>query len=297
MLGRALLVASVGVSPPLIAGAQPPPAPEAPLEIEAEGDLPESSRLSLTLGTDITNAYYFRGFLQEDSGLIVQPWADLAFDIYRAEDVSVNVQAGSWNSFHGEATDAGTSDDFVEWWYEADVYAGMGATVGPWSVDALYYFFMSPSDAFGTIDEFTLAVSLDDSEWMGAWALNPTALLAIETGSNATDGFDNGVYLELGIEPRWATDVSQLRDVEVSFPLAVGLSLSDYYEGENGEDDVFGYVSFGATVTIPLGGESAWGAWALTLSVQGLYLGDAASSFNDNDDIEAIGAIGISASF
>jgi len=293
MIGRALLAAWMATTS--MAAAQTVPEPSA--ELENEGDKADLSRLSFSLGADVTNAYYFRGFLQEDSGFILQPWADLAFDIYQSDDASVNVQAGSWNSFHGEATDAGTSDDFLEHWYEADLYAGMGATLGPWTVDARYYFFMSPSDAFGTVDEFTFTLGFDDSEWMGAWALNPRALLAIETGSNATNGFDNGVYLELGVEPGWMTDLGGLREVEISFPLVVGLSLSDYYKGENGEDDVFGYVSFGATVAMPLGGESTLGAWTVTMSVQGLYLGDAASSFNDNDDIEAIGAIGVSVSF
>ena len=293
MFGRAIVAASMGMTS--LVSAQP--IPEAQAAVELDGADAEPSRLSLSLGADFTNAYYFRGFLQEDSGFIVQPWADLAFDIYQADGASINVQAGSWSSFHGEATGAGTSDEFVEHWYEADLYAGMGATVGPWTIDALYYFFLSPSDAFGTIDEFTLTLGLDDSEWMGAWALNPHLLLAVETGSNATDGFDNGVYLELGIEPGWTTDGGTLRDVEVSFPLVVGLSLSDYYEGENGEDEVFGYFAFGAVVTVPLGEESAWGAWALTLSAQILYLGDAASSFNNDDDIEGIGAVGVSVSF
>lgn len=293
MFGRGLLAASMGLTS--LAGAQP--LPEAQAEDEIGGADAEPSSLSLSLGADVTNAYYFRGLLQEDSGFIVQPWADLAFDIYRSDDTSVNLQAGSWNSFHGEATDAGTSDEFVEHWYEADLYVGMGATLGPWTVDALYYFFMSPSDAFGTVDEFTLTLGLDDSAWMGAWALNPHVLLAIETGSNATDGFDNGVYLELGVEPGWTTDGGALRDVEVSFPLVVGLSLSEYYEGENGEDDTFGYVAFGAVVTVPLGEASSWGAWALTLSAQVLYLGDAAGSFNDDNQTEAIGAIGVSVSF
>lgn len=278
-------------------GTQPkPPRPVTPAPaLEGEG---ESSRFHAAFGVDYTTSYLGRGLYCEDSGLILQPYADFALDLYRADDLTVLFTFGTWNSFHGAATGAMTSDGFVENWFECDLYAGVGFTTGTWELDMQYYFYTSPSDAAGTIEEAYFSFAYDDSELLGAWAMHPTAVLAIETGNNAADGGRNGTYLELGIAPGFSFDAGLGEDIEISFPVSVGLSLDNYYEGANGEDDVFGFASVGATASLPLGLDPSWGAWTLSAGVQALFLGDAAASFNtNNDDFEVIATVGISLEF
>ncbi|MDP1660822.1 MAG: hypothetical protein Q8L55_02805 [Phycisphaerales bacterium] len=263
----------------------------------ADSTAKDPSRLHLTLGNEITSAYYFRGFRQEDSGLIAQPYADLSLDVFRAESTTVSLKFGLWNSFHGVATGATTSDGFLENWYEFDVYAGVAISTGKWTFEARYSFYTSPSGAFGTIEEVGLTASFDDTELLGAWSLKPTVALAFESGANAADGGRKGAYLQLGIAPGFSFDAGLAEAVAVSFPASVGLSLSNYYEGMAGENDTFGFASVGAKASVPLKLGSAWGDWAVSAGVQAVFLGDAAQSFNNGERTEVIYTIGASIAF
>ncbi|MCB9840693.1 MAG: hypothetical protein H6809_03465 [Phycisphaeraceae bacterium] len=292
--------------------ADDPQAPDADALGDAADEAEDPSRLHVWLGVDAATAYVSRGFVWEDSGLILQPWGDLWFDVLRGEEATLSLTAGTWSSFHSQATWAGTSDEFREHWYELDLYVGAAVEAGAWVLEGRYNWYTSPSDAWDTIEEITLSAAFDDSEWLGEWALQPTALIAIETGSAANDGYDNGVYLQLGIEPGFGLDglglPAPLGDAWVSLPISIGLSLDDYYESEDDDgpyEDVFGFASAGAAIDIPLnawGGsaddaDASWGTWNLTLGVQVVWMGDAAASFNDGDEIEVVGMIGIGVEF
>jgi len=173
----------------------------------------------------------------------------------------------------------------------------LGLALGKWSFDARYVFYASPSDAFGTVEEFDFGVAYDDSEWLGAWSMKPSVVLAVETGSNAADGQHRGTYLQLGVSPGFAFDAGPVKDVGISFPATVGLSLSNYYEGANDENDAFGYASVGAKASVPLNIDKSWGVWTLTAGFQVLFLGDAVSTLNGDDDVEFIGTVGIAVGF
>jgi hypothetical protein len=92
-------------------------------------------------------------------------------------------------------------------------------------------------------------------------------------------------------------DTDSEADVVVSFPLVVGLSLGDRYEGTGSEDDSFGFAAVGAKAAVPSDIDESWGGWMLNTSAVALFLGDAASTFNDDDDAEFIGTVGVSVSF
>jgi|GEM_PF-1109582 len=257
----------------------------------------EPQRWHIGFGADFTSAYYFRGIRQETEGFICQPYVDFAVDVYRSESATWSVKLGMWNSFHGAATLSSTSDSFVENFYECDIYAGVGLTTGKWAFDARYICYSSPSGAFGTINELDLSVSFDDSEYLGAWALKPSVTLASESGSFAADGGQTGTYLQLGIAPGLSFDACGVQSISLTFPIVVGLSLSDYYEGLGGENDSFGFASIGAKVAVPLtSAGSSFGSWTLSGSLQWLILGDAAASFNGSSH-ELIGTVGVSAAF
>ncbi len=285
-------------------GAQPkvPAKPVVPPPVSAPGEgIPAAaaSRFHLTLSQDFTNAYFYRGIRQEDAGFIAQPYADLTLDVFRGDDATFSLKLGTWNSFHGKSTGSTTGDSFRKHWYESDLYAGVGLTAGKWAFDARYVWLTSPSDAFGTVDEFNASVAFDDSEWLGAWSLKPTALVAVETGSNASDGGRKGTYLQLGISPGFNFDAGSVKDVAVTFPVSVGLSLSNYYEGTSGsnQNDAFGFASVGVKVTVPLPLDKSWGAWTVSAGGQALILGDATRGFNKNDRVEGIAPVGVSVSF
>jgi hypothetical protein len=266
---------------------------------EIAPEAPNTGRLHLSFGAEYTNDYYFRGIIQEDDAVMVQPWAEILIDAVRAEEYTLGFKVGTWHSFHDAATNAGTDDDFTEDWYEADWYLGPTLTVGELTFGAQYVWYTSPSDAFDTIEEVLLTAGFDDSEYLGDWALAPRLALAIETGDNFADGADtdSGVYLELGVTPGFDLEKTLIGDWRINVPLTVGLSLSDYYEDASGDDEAFGYFDIGVEAGTLLPIPAEWGAWSFTAGVHLLILGDHTRQYNTDEDHEFIASVGLSVSY
>ncbi len=263
---------------------------------------PEESTLHFKFSVDYVTAYYARGFRYEDKGFIVQPAAEFGFDLISEESFSFGGFFGIWNSFHDRATDAPQNEDVVDKWFEADLYAGLGGSVGNVGYSVTYLAYTSPSGAWETIDEIVFDLEYDDTEWWGdsGFTLTPSLSFAWEVGANFTDGADTepGLYLQPGITPAFSVEgVALVERIDFSFPITVGISLDDYYEDSNGEDNAFGFVSFSAQASIPLPVPVAYGSWSLWGGVQFLILGDTTSEVNDGDDTAVIGTLGLLVEF
>ena len=253
----------------------------------AAQDMGNSGNVSLGTGVDFVSDYYFRGIVQETEGFVAQPFLEgsIAF-----ADGAASVTAGTWSSLHS-APEAGDP----EMWYETDFYAGVGFSFADaWAADATYTAYMSPNQSFGTVKELSLGLSYDDG------LLGPYATFAFELDGQADGGNDEGTYLELGVEPSLPLDDSP---VGVSFPVAIGLSLSNYYEsaalvGDTvaTNDNTFGFFNVGAMVSIPLSGIPAeYGSWEVTGGVNFLVFGDGLKVINgSDDDAKVIGVFGLS---
>lgn len=264
-------------------------------EPAAEGGEP-GSKLAFKFGTDWTTAYFFRGIRQEDRGFIVEPYGEMGFELLSGEEGSLSLIAGIWNSFHDHATGATNNSDLVDKWYESDLYVGLSGSLGDFSMGVSYIFYTSPNGAFATVQEVDFFLGYDDSHFWGdsTFAINPSIVLAHETGGgNADGGLNRGTYLQPGIAPGFTADLGPLGDVGFSFPILVGLSLSDYYENAGGGDETFGYLSVGAKATFTLPIPQDFGAWSLTGGVNVLFLGDSTEAINGGDDSEVIGSVGL----
>lgn len=277
------------------AGWQPRPASERPVE---PADETAASRFHATFGVDYTNKYFGRGIVTQTKGLIVQPYADLSLDFYRAEEFTLSAEFGTWDSIHDRRGSAATTDHTVSHWFESDLYTGVGASFDDWSLDARYFWYASPSGSFGTIEEVYFSAAFDDSKYLEEWAMNPSAVLTFETTLDQADGGSRkGSYFQLGVAPSVTFDVDKVKDVEVSFPVTVGMSLSNFYEGPGGQNDFFGYASIGASAGVPLALDKSWGEWKLKGGVQALFLGSATSAMNNDRHTEVIFNLGVEASF
>ena len=241
--------------------------------------------VSLSGGVDLTTQYWFRGIAQENQGIILQPYAEIGFDLYSDDDLSVNLFTGVWNSFHASGGfSGGSSVSGGTGWYESDIYAGIGFASGDFEGAITYIDYFGPSGGGSFATELALSVGYDDS---GLWSQNgmegftlaPTAVLAFEL-SGAADGASEGIYLELGIEPNLdnLVDSADL-PVSVSFPITLGMSLDDYYEAA-GSDDFFGYLQIGAVASTPLTNYigSEYGEWSAHAGVYLILLGDNAET-------------------
>jgi len=272
----------------------------APVSAQEEAG-PNTGALSFGFGVDFTTVYVFRGYEQEDSELIAQPWVEIGTTLIETEDVTVDFAFGNWNSFHSAET--GTDGSGPEWWYEADLYAGLSISfLESFVFDLGYTGYFYPGGAAEDIHELGFGLSYDDSalweEYMGGgFALNPYVFVAVEVDNR--NGDDEFAYLELGVEPSFLLVDSADYPLTLSIPVAVGLSLDDYYVDEDGDEETFGFVSVGAMLGTDLPFiPSAYGAWSLSGGVTVYFLNDEAGlNDGDTDDINISGIIGISASY
>jgi hypothetical protein len=281
------------------------PAPE-PVPVEATKEAPKgpnTGRVSLSAGVDFPSDYYFRGIFQEDNDYIIQPYGDITFKLYEGSGAFTNLALtlGTWNSLHGGPTGirGGSTSQDPKIWYESDFYTKVGATFfEDLTAQIIYTAYMSPNDRFRTVQELALALAWNDSKLLGAFALNPSALIAFEVQGQADGGRAKGVYLQFGTTPGYTFNAKGTYPIALTFPMVVGLSLDEYYEFGTGKDETFGYFQMGPAVSVPLAFiPAAFGAWQFKASVYWLTLGDNLKTVNRGDRNEIIGTFGISLTY
>ena len=255
-----------------------------------------SGKVSLSAGTDFSHAYFFRGIAQERSGIVAQPYMDMTFSLFEATEglTSVTFTIGQWNSLHTGPSGSDGPAANVGAWYESDFYTGFAFGIDNWDVGIAYTAYLSPNDAFGTVKEVALSVAIDDSAFLGGFSLSPHALMAIELSGQADGGAGEGVYLEFGVEPGISLEGTP---VSLSFPVTLGVSMADYYEGTPDNDDVFGYLDLGLLASAPLAVPESYGAWQVSGGIHLLSLGDALTSFNGGDGFQAVGTVGVNVGY
>ena len=288
-IAAGLVAYTLGVGAPPHVGAQPASAAEEP---------GNTGRISLNLGVDWVSEYFFRGIAQQVGGANFQPYGSVAFKLveHAGPLTALTATPGIWNNWH--AGDGNLVDPVdPKFWYEADLYFTLAATLEAVTVGLTYTAYTSPNDSFATVQELALGLSLNDSkwfQWFEGFALNPTLLLAGEFSGQADAGATRGVYLQLGLNPGYTFAAESTTPVTLSFPVTLGLSVSNYYEFATGDNPAFGYVQFGPAVTLALGFmPKSFGTWVVKGALEVLVLGDTLETLNDNDAFKPIGRIGV----
>jgi hypothetical protein len=250
-------------------------------------------------GGTITSAYFRRGILQEEDGVIVEPFLELGKPLHRAPDSAVSrvdLRLGQWNSLHDGPTGSDTADQSI--WYEHDFQAAVEATLWhAWTVAARYTAFYSPNGSFDTIQEVGVDIAhrgaAAPSGERGAEPdalamLAPSLRLAFETAGQADGGNEPGVYAELGLTPEVELQLTGERPTTLTMPLRLGLSLHDYYEDASGRDSTFGFFDLGIEVGQPIGHRG----WLGQVGLHALFLGES-NRERSGDDIELVATLSI----
>ena len=221
-------------------------------------------KVSLAATYDFTNAYMFRGLRQDDTRVIMFPFAEARIDLHENDrgvsDLSLRI--GSWNSLNTGVT--GTEGPSGKLWYESRFYSAVDYTFGPGiTVGGGYTAYPSPNNSFSTVKELSFRASADERTITSGLALRPHALVAFEFDTDpgvgqADGGLNAGTYLEFGIAP----GINE-SGFAIAIPVKVGLSLNDYYELA-GVDHTFGYLSLGAIASLPTRGAHP-PAWCFVL--------------------------------
>jgi len=248
---------------------------------EEEATDPNTGAFSLTGGADYVTAYFFRGYNQEDSRFIVQPWATLTASLLDSDNLDISAYGGAWNSVQARP---GPGDSIL---YETDYYGGVDFAFAPFTLGGIYTVYTYPGDAFESVQEVGLKFAFDDTATMEKvkvpFALKPYAGIYLEVDD------DNGTeecYLELGLTPSFAVH----EKLTISVPVVFGCSIDDYYLDSDGDNSFLGYISVGLMASTPIPLPAKYGAWTLTGGVTYLYL--AADSVEDLNDTPSRGGIG-----
>lgn len=243
-------------------------------------------------GVDVVNHYMFRGVRQNSTGIVVWPFTDLTARVLSREGTLRRIEAslGFWNSLN--TGDTGGDGPANQSWYESRLSGTLGFQFSRGvSVGATYTAYVSPNDMFSTVKEVGVRLAFDDRGALGARAVHPYALFALEVdtspGMGQLDGgLKAGKYLELGATPGYSG-----RYASVAFPVKVGLSLSDYYE-LGSEDNTFGVVNVAGIVTVPLGRATRVGRWHVHGGLGFQSLGETTKVFNGGDRSAMVASFG-----
>jgi hypothetical protein len=268
------------------------------------------------VGSDFTTHYISRGLDLEDQGFIAQPYVELDFTLAQNKDATFSKTigfVGIWNSLHSQHTDAGlaTSDPdtglrppvTTDLWYEFDWYAGVAFDIKDFNLNLSYWEFTSPNQGFGRSKNLQAKLSYNDTKlWNGGkdtgFALKPYGIVFVETDGKAGSGTDEGIYVELGMEPTIFTLAKDgTYPIALSVPTKIGLGFSDFYE----DDEALGFISVGLKASVPLTFMPArYGAWSANAGVYYYYYGAGVDDFNkatgDGDD-DIVAAAGFSFTF
>ena len=259
-----------------------------PQEEEETG--PNRGRVHLSIGSDIVNAYFFRGILQERDGFIWQPSGLVSVNFYSGDGVisSWDGSFGVWTSVQTDKTLASGSGPSN--WYEADIYPGMSLGFNFGLTTSLSYVnYTYPNGAFPTVQELDWGLAYDDSELLGAFSMAPTATLAFELDNTAL-GTKKGGYCQLSLTPHHDFDVIENYPITVAAPLNLGLSIYDYYEDPNDNSDTFGFFNFGLNVGIPLPFiPEEYGSLSTKIGITVYVLSSDLEFYNEGDEVYPVG--------
>ena len=234
---------------------------------------PADAQVAVSGGVDFPTTYYFRGAKQEvdpSPNLFgtVQPFVDVGGALMSGDGAlkSVNLNVGSWNSFH-----FGSNEDLYDGsFYESDFYATLGLGFSNFTLATTYTAYMYPAASeevpggdLATIHEIAFKGSMPHK-------IAPYGLIAFEM----EDGTDNpGTYLEFGIGP--GIPLTQVMGATVTFPVRVAFDLNDYYAvGDSG----FAFFGAGATAVFPIN------KFSIKAGIDYLALSDTLEALNKDED-------------
>ncbi|MCC5830656.1 MAG: hypothetical protein JJU36_14515 [Phycisphaeraceae bacterium] len=269
-------------------------------------------------GAHYLSSYYYRGFVRETEGPIVQPYASARLRVFDRRDSpviqGVDLLVGLQTSHHWSHNVRGPG----ERWVELNWYGGVGVDFADrWRAELLYVNREDIRTSFRDVHQVELTVRFDDRDPDYAWSLQPYATLSLEYENQSDAGwisrdFSHGrgtyhfdrFYMELGVEPVFELFHLHMDEpVKLSVPMRIGLSLNDYYADTSGRDRTFGYAATGLRLSIPLW---EFGAdpgrrflWRLDGGVDLLYLGNSARDVNralgqSGNEFQIVGHIGLS---
>jgi hypothetical protein len=236
---------------------------------------------------DYATDYFYRGYLLQSGGLIIQPYLTASWQWQADDGISVTPYVSLLSSFdldgtelrmlpsggHGHSGGAAAGRSRSNW-FEMELFGGAVARAGDLSIDFKYMLHEASGGSFAGVQELGAKISYDiaplwyDEASSDACGIKPFIAAYFETVDQEGT---RDAYWETGVEPylRWNTDRCR---IGLSFPVILGLGLDDYYFDARGNSESLGYMSFGAVASVPLSEAFEFASVFLTASIRYLHL-------------------------
>lgn len=252
-----------------------------------------AGKIGLTFGVDWYSQYYFRGVNQVNNGIILQPYADIAFKLWEGDGPinSLTADIGIWNNFT-DAHRVSSGSDHPNTWEEADLYGSL--TVGfldNFSFTTTYIVYKYPDVApGGEQQELMFKLAFNDSDALGPFAVHPYVMYALQIDNNVDGNGNENQYAEVGIAPSVTVLESSDYPITITVPIVAGFSLDGtYVDDGTGQNQFWGYASVSVLASVPLTFIPAdYGTWTFTAGPTWLILNSQVSdtvNFGGNDNV------------
>jgi hypothetical protein len=215
-----------------------------------------------------------RGLNVENEGVIYQPLLLTFWDLYSDKGgvlSDITLTAGMWSSFHSHESGANPGN-----WNEFDPILGLTFSFYDYlKFETNYTAFDSMVDSYPTSHHLELKLKLDDSKWLGEFALNPYVAYWRELDNKATVTFnqatsDESYYFTLGLDPTFKAG-----PVKFELPTYINLCGNEFYQKFDGSGGGSGLAVFGTEIkaSMPLTFiPSSWGSWTGYVGVKYYHL-------------------------
>jgi len=259
---------------------------------------PVCSKINWLLNVEFANEYVTpRGMIVRDKGLTIQPLLLAFVPLYKGDGFinGVKLFGGAWNDFgtssvskHPPYGSKPTTN-----WTEIDPIAGFSVGFAKnFTFDATWSAFAEQILDIGTSHNLELKVSMDDSPYLGAFALHPSFAYWQELEGKATDADvpfavfgpsprsggnpqpGPSYYLDAAIDPSY-TFKDVLGGLKLEAPCSVLLPNKRFYGEYFGKASTVGLIDVGAKATVPLTFmPEGYGHWSFHTGVKYQYYVD-----------------------
>jgi hypothetical protein len=230
----------------------------------------------------VSDKYIDQGFVLEERGPVVQPYLELLGEFYQGDGfitrAALRLTIFSSLQFHnsGRSNQADPIRTFYEFEVKPGVELGLGKLV---RFTTSYRRFESPNEFYGSLNSIEFVLAFDDSDLLGAFALNPRATWVLPLGASDAES-EEGHYFDFRIEPGFTIGDGARLPVRVLFPMAIGFGDHHHYGGRS-----FGFASAGVSVVVPLAFlPGSLGKWNIGASATYYRLGAGPAQLTNGGD-------------
>ncbi len=235
---------------------------------------PQGAKVNLLINVEFSDKYVTpRGQIVRDDGLTIQPLLLAFLSLYEGDGFisSFKFVGGVWNDFgtKGVSKNAPFCSEPKTHYTEIDPILGVSIGVGKVAtLDVTYTAFVEQILDIDTSHHLEVKLKLDDSKWLGPFALNPYVLYWQELDGKATaaqvpylvfgpspntssvEPPGEGYYFEFGVSPGFT--IKPAADLKIEFPCRVLLPSEEFYGEWYDDHQTVGLYEVGVKASLPL---------------------------------------------